>query len=45
MLEFINFDLGIAHRSMKEDVYRGYYIPAGMLPVRLSYQFMFIHPL
>ncbi|KAK0500314.1 cytochrome P450 [Armillaria luteobubalina] len=25
----IRFDVGIAHRNVQEDVYRGYYIPAG----------------
>ncbi|PBL03448.1 cytochrome P450 [Armillaria gallica] len=28
--------MGIAHRSMQEDVYRGYYIPAGMPWIRFS---------
>ncbi len=28
--------LGIAHRSMKEDVYRGYYIPEGTFRIWLS---------
>ncbi|KAK0209253.1 cytochrome P450 [Desarmillaria ectypa] len=29
LLQFIDFNLGIAHRTVEEDVYRGYYIPAG----------------
>ncbi len=36
------FHSGVAHRSVNADVYRGYYIPAGMFRMCLSYLSLFI---
>ncbi len=33
-LQIIDLNLGVAHRSVKADIYRGYYIPAGMFRLR-----------
>lgn len=35
LLQLMAFGLGMAHRSVKDDVYRGYYIPAGTLQVHI----------